>query len=160
MAAPNSKRPLELRRVPGWTKKYAFVHKAVKYVVCHDGRWACWVGLGGGVRVGWGCSGGRWSGVCVVCVREVGWVGDWVLGQGFEHSKVCTLCYFGHLQFSNDVDCSAAMLFKSRHFLRPCGFFSWSRLLVGCSNFVINNMSLFAAAGRASKLLCYCCCWH
>jgi hypothetical protein len=74
--------------------------------------------------VGWGgvCS-GMWGGVCGggcggvgCCVCGVGWGvwggGVWVLcgvcvwaGAGgrfplaLEHSKVCTLCDFGHLQF-------------------------------------------------------------
>jgi hypothetical protein len=32
--------------------------------------------------------------VCVVCVGVWGW-----FPLAFEHSKVCTLCDFGHLQF-------------------------------------------------------------
>jgi hypothetical protein len=52
------------------------------------GRWVCGVGCRVGCRVVW-CGGGRG-----VCVR----------GSPFalEHSKVCTLCDFGHLQFLND----------------------------------------------------------
>jgi hypothetical protein len=47
------------------------------------GVWGCG-GVGGGVVVGWG-----------------GWVGGWWLlfSLAFEHSKVCTLCDLGHLQF-------------------------------------------------------------
>jgi hypothetical protein len=36
---------------------------------------------------GWGCSGVGWV---------VGW---WLFPLAFEHSKVCTLCDLGHLQF-------------------------------------------------------------
>jgi hypothetical protein len=40
-----------------------------------------------------GCVGGV-GGVCGVCVGVWGW-----FPLAFEHSKVCTLCDFGHLQF-------------------------------------------------------------
>jgi hypothetical protein len=57
---------------------------------CRVGWWCCgWCG-GVGYVVGWGCGG-------------VGCVVVWGAGAGsplaLEHSKVCTLCYFGHLQF-------------------------------------------------------------
>jgi hypothetical protein len=58
------------------------------------GVWWC----GGGVVVG--CWGGCGGVGCVV----VWWWGVWWCGGGgsplaLEHSKVCTLCDFGHLQF-------------------------------------------------------------
>jgi hypothetical protein len=60
------------------------------------GVWVWWCGGFGGVGL-WGCGG----------VVGVGCVGVWVCGGwgcsplALEHSKVCTLCDFGHLQFIN-----------------------------------------------------------
>jgi hypothetical protein len=49
--------------------------------------------------VGWGGCGVWWGGVCdgVGCVWCA--VGGGGLSFALEHSKVCTLCDFGHLQF-------------------------------------------------------------
>jgi hypothetical protein len=68
-------------------------------------------GMGGcGVWWVWGCGecGGVgyvvvWVGVGVYWFCGVGGVGVWGGGGplAFEHSKVCTLCDFGHLQFCN-----------------------------------------------------------
>jgi hypothetical protein len=67
-------------------------------------------GVGGGGVCVWACGGvwvcvGVWWGVGV-CVRVVG-CGCVCLGGrsplALEHSKVCTLCDFGHLQFNYEI---------------------------------------------------------
>jgi hypothetical protein len=75
-----------------------------------DGVW--WGGWGvgcSGVGVGWWWGGLACGGVCggvgvVGCCRVCGgvvceWCGGGGLSFALEHSKVCTLCDFGHLQF-------------------------------------------------------------
>jgi hypothetical protein len=63
--------------------------------------WVWWCGC---VEL-WGCDcvgGGGLGGGGVVGVVGVVGVGVWGVGWfplAFEHSKVCTLCDFGHLQF-------------------------------------------------------------
>jgi hypothetical protein len=54
------------------------------------------VGWGGVCGVGWGVWGGGVWVLCGVCVLA-GAGGRFPLA--LEHSKVCTLCDFGHLQF-------------------------------------------------------------
>jgi hypothetical protein len=94
------------------------------------GGWGCWgrrgwlCGGSGGVGV-WSCGGvmvwgvGVWGcGGCGGC----GGVGVWGCGGvgwfplAFEHSKVCTLCDFGHLQFLqiNSI-IYITILFRSKH---------------------------------------------
>jgi hypothetical protein len=68
------------------------------------GVWRGGVVLCGGVCGGLGVVG------CGVCCGGVGclvvgcvWCGEGGLSFALEHSKVCTLCDFGHLQFNNST---------------------------------------------------------
>jgi hypothetical protein len=89
------------------------------WVVCGVGvggcEWCVGVGCGGcgvGVGVGGGVGGGVWwGGVCdgVGCV----WCGEGGLSFALEHSKVCTLCDFGHLQFKKVGKGSSYYLFSN-----------------------------------------------
>jgi hypothetical protein len=61
--------------------------------------WGVWCGgVCGGVGVGCRVWWGVWCVVGWVCLGGGG-VGGGVGSLALEHSKVCTLCDFGHLQF-------------------------------------------------------------